>query len=442
MRVAIVQFYTENVPYGKFSEAINKKYCDEKGYDYYVEKDSRKIKELIEDRAYTWCKPKILLEVLQKKQHDYILFLDIDAIVCDFSKKIEDFIDEKYDIIAAEDFSSHSLMNAGVLLIKNSDWSMKFMKDWWECGYYLRGVDAPALGANNEEFGYFKNALWHDQTCLTYLYNKNERKNHIKIITNKSINWREYKNNNFIFHAFAYGNLKYRKIDMAYYEIFNIKPDLNYKSLTDLCEYFATDKEYEHKYISSCYQEIFEPIKKDVKRFCEIGNGYKDELASAKLWREYFNSEVVVCETSVREIKEDKIKIYKMDQSDENSINEFCKNQENFDVILDDGTHRMKDQQISFAKLFKKLNKNGVYIIEDLHTSLEAKMPEKLLFGWGDPNKTTTLEMLENLEKTRNLNSDYISAEDKKYIEDNFEICKVFRKPGQNWSITSVIKHK
>ena len=67
MRVAIAQFYTKNVSYGKFSEEINKKYCLDNGYSYIVEKNSEKINKFTEDRAFTWVKPKFLLEVLEKK---------------------------------------------------------------------------------------------------------------------------------------------------------------------------------------------------------------------------------------------------------------------------------------------------------------------------------------------------------------------------------------
>jgi hypothetical protein len=102
----------------------------------------------------------------------------------------------------------------------------------------------------------------------------------------------------------------------------------------------------------------------------------------------------------------------------------------------------MKDQQVTFAKMFKKLKPGGVYIIEDLHTSIEAKMPEKAAFNWGDPNKTTTLEMLENLEKTGEVISDYMSNEDKIYIEKNIDTCRVLKKLNSNWSITSVINKK
>ena len=57
---------------------------------------------------------------------DYVLFLDADAIISDFNQKIEDFIDPKYDIILAEDIGHHSDMNAGVILIKNTQWSKDF----------------------------------------------------------------------------------------------------------------------------------------------------------------------------------------------------------------------------------------------------------------------------------------------------------------------------
>jgi hypothetical protein len=38
-----------------------------------------------------------------------------------------------------------------------------------------------------------------------------------------------------------------------------------------------------------------------------------------------------------------------------------------------------------------------VFVIEDLQTSLECRMPEKAVFGWGDPQKTTALDMLRSI---------------------------------------------
>jgi len=434
MRVALAQFYTQNVSYGKYAEEINKKYCLENGYSYIVEKDDKKLREWTEDRAFTWIKPKFITSILETQQFDYVLFLDIDAVVSDFDKKIEEYIDENYEIIATQDYSSHSLMNAGVLLIKNSEWSLDFMKDWWDCGHYLSGSEVPELGGFGD-IGCYKNALWHDQTCLTYLYKRANRNNHIKIISNRSLNWREYGDGNFIFHAFAYGHIRNRKIDTAYYKLFNIKINAEEKNLIELAEFYSTDKETDHKYVSNYYQNKFESLRESTKRFCEIG----PDINSMKMWRDYFkNAEVIGC--SNKNLNEERLNVINLNQSNDKELDEFYDKQEEFDIILDDGTHKMRDQQISLAKLFKKLKPNGIYIIEDLHTSIEAKMPEKLAFGWGDPDKTTTLEMLEKFIETGEIVSEYICEEDKNYLKENIETCEVLRKDNNYFSITSFIK--
>ena len=36
-----------------------------------------------------------------------------------------------------------------------------------------------------------------------------------------------------------------------------------------------------------------------------------------------------------------------------------------FDIIIDDGSHNIRDQIISFNILFRKLIKHGMYVIED-----------------------------------------------------------------------------
>jgi hypothetical protein len=39
------------------------------------------------------------------------------------------------------------------------------------------------------------------------------------------------------------------------------------------------------------------------------------------------------------------------------------------DVILDDGSHVMNHIEATFSHLYPKMNKNGVYMVEDLHTA-------------------------------------------------------------------------
>jgi hypothetical protein len=260
-KILVAQFYTANVSYGKFAEEINKKYCEEKGYEYYCEKDTQKIQKVLGDRAATWYKPKLILEVLNTHNPDYVLFMDIDAIISDTNQEIESFIDPEYDLIFTEDVSHHSIANAGVFILKNTEWAKKFLTAWWNSAEEYAGKDSRdliILEQNVDKIGYFKNALWHDQTCLTILYdNSEEIRNHIKIISNKSLNHSEYNKGNFIFHAFAYGLLPNRTLDVIYRERIGTDPN---KKFINLIVY--------HIY---CVGDYLEVVQKQLARLKKSG---------------------------------------------------------------------------------------------------------------------------------------------------------------------------
>jgi cephalosporin hydroxylase len=44
------------------------------------------------------------------------------------------------------------------------------------------------------------------------------------------------------------------------------------------------------------------------------------------------------------------------------------------DIILDDGSHQMEHIRKSFEFFYPKLSKNGLYIVEDLHTATGQNM--------------------------------------------------------------------
>lgn len=225
-KIFVAQFYTENVLYGKFSEAINRSYCKKHGYTYVVETDTNKIRNGCEGRSYTWYKPKLINEILNESNPEYIIFLDADAIFVDHSQTIESFINEKYDIIFAEDIGgvgSHSAMNAGAFIIKNTPNVTEFLEKWWSLGDTLMGKDGRDLSVNEDNLdkvGYFREGLWHDQTCVTYLYEHDDTiKESLKVISNRSFNHYDYNKNGFIFHAFRHGDLPFRTLDIRYREL-------------------------------------------------------------------------------------------------------------------------------------------------------------------------------------------------------------------------------
>ena len=111
------------------------------------------------------------------------------------------------------------------------------------------------------------------------------------------------------------------------------------------------------------YQKHFAGL--NPKRVLEIGvqNG-----GSLKIWRDMFpRAEIVgidIDEECTRQ-RDTNIEVRIGDQTDE----KFLESLGEFDIIIDDGGHKMSQQQISFNLLMPKLREGGIYIIEDTHTS-------------------------------------------------------------------------
>jgi hypothetical protein len=438
--IVLAQFWTDNLSYSKYTEAINEKYCTENNYIYYIENNKEKIKEAIGKRAFTWYKPIILLEVLEKYNPDYVLFLDADAIVVNNSYRIEDFINSKKDIIVTEDYGP-SAMNAGVILIKNTPWVKEYLQRWYDVCDELEGGDPP-------QKGFYENGLWHDQTCFSYLLTKKDVKDKIEVISNNVLNNRYYKdtiNKNFIFHAFAYGNYLNRTLDTAYFDIFNI-PIPKDEELLNIVQYYATDKHAVHRYFELIYNDLFRTMRESCKIFMEIG---VYDCESIKLWRDYFiNAEVVGIEYNLEyslnklgNTSTERLTFINADQSKEDDLIDLSLRYPEVDVIMDDGSHLMRDQQITLAKLFKSVKPGGIYILEDLHTSVELMNKPDHWTNWGDVTKTLTLKMLQIFIETGKIYSDYMSNEEMEYLNNNIESVQIYQSQP-DWSITSVIKKK
>lgn len=432
-KIVVCQFYTSDVLYGKYSEKINQKYCEDNGYDYYVEKDGDKIKNKIGSRAWTWYKPLLVEEVLNLYTDcEYVLFMDIDAIFCNNKRKIEEFITNDFSILMTEDHGP-SMVNAGIMLIKNNQFSKDFMKNWWDIC---------------EEFPQYKQGLWHDQTCIGLLYERLITPQEFKIIDNFDFNSRVYSQHRFIFHAFSFGDFPYRTIDLVYKDIFNITTSARPR-LSQIAKKFPTDKDFTHNYFETVYEKYFSSIRDNVRKFCEVGiGGFWGEVGwvpgnSLRIWEEYFpNAEILGLDIKQYNFKnEGRITVDYIDQSKKELVDKYGSKLIEYDIILDDGTHNIYDQQITFASFFKSLKSGGIFVIEDLHSSIEVKIPEKAnLWGWGDPTKITALEMLENFKNTGKIISDYLSEEEKLYLEENIKSIEIFYIAPT--SITSIIVKK
>ena len=158
--------------------------------------------------------------------------------------------------------------------------------------------------------------------------------------------------------------------------------------LTDIGLKHNTDKAYVHNF-TEAYEAYFS--KYTNPKILEIGvyNG-----ASLETYNEYFNFECKITGIDNGEQlrynpTHPNISITIADQSKP----EYLASQvgTGYDIIIDDGSHFVEHQINCFEALISKVNKGGIYIIEDLHACYHE---------FYNPNKVThTVDYLLNLKK-------------------------------------------
>jgi hypothetical protein len=216
-------------------------------------------------------------------------------------------------------------------------------------------------------------------------------------------------------------------------------------TLNDLGLRAGTDKSSAYHNYLSLYSTHFSHIRERENRILEIGI-LKGE--SLKIFETYFpNSEILGIDIHDKKAFEtDRIKTICADQSDINFLSSF--EDSSFDVILDDGSHRLDHQQISFGYLFSKLKPGGIYIIEDLHTSLltytETVRYGLDMFGILSDGSNSTIDFLRGLEAGSGPNH-YLPAELYDVIVSQIStvgVVETANRGGTDVSITSVIYKK
>lgn len=143
---------------------------------------------------------------------------------------------------------------------------------------------------------------------------------------------------------------------------------VNMKTLQEIYKNNKSDKGSVHSYIDE-YAKLFEYIRHDALKVLEIGIGSLGH-PSLTMWSEYFtNAQIYGVDIELFLSNSDKISTFKMSQTDPN----IAKISQEFDVIIDDGSHYVQDQVESFNLLWPLLSKNGIYVIEDIRDLNQSK---------------------------------------------------------------------
>jgi len=136
------------------------------------------------------------------------------------------------------------------------------------------------------------------------------------------------------------------------------------------------------------------------------------------MWNNYFNNNINITgfDININFLKfnnlYDNIKIIIGDQSNENDLEKL--KYKKYDIIIDDGYHASKHQQISFKILWSNVKSNGYYIIEDLHYQPE---PE---------NCIKTKELFEQWKYNNWIESEFINKNDIINIKNEIEYINFY----------------
>ena len=90
---------------------------------------------------------------------------------------------------------------------------------------------------------------------------------------------------------------------------------------------------------------------------------------SMRLWEKYFpkaNIYGIDIDEECQQYESDRTKIFIGDQGDVSFLRNVKAKIPRIDIIIDDGSHRAKDQKITFEEMYYHVTKPGVYLIEDI----------------------------------------------------------------------------
>ena len=217
------------------------------------------------------------------------------------------------------------------------------------------------------------------------------------------------------------------------YLIYKLKPKIDIDSIStnfkelDLDQifmHFGCNKATEvldqssggHGY-SKFYEKYLNSYKNKKINILEIGSFAG---ASAASFVKYFPHSTVYClDINLTNFKytSEKIKVFGMDVSKKTMVNDFyrkikiLKDNEFFDIIIDDGSHKLSDILSSLGNFYKNLRPGGFYIIE------EFKYPN-FFPHLNDCNESKIDELLNFLKDKKNFKTKIIDEKNIQYILD------------------------
>lgn len=205
-------------------------------------------------------------------------------------------------------------------------------------------------------------------------------------------------------------------------------------SLHELGLKYHLDKAYAHEYTLEFYPRHLEAIRRSAELIVEVGVW---DGGSLRMWSEYFDkARLLGIDINFSRIKAPvpRCSLRYADQSKPEELKLAFSDiaRDSVDMIIEDGMHTSRCQQICFGFLFPFVKPGGRYIIEDLQSSVSWPGEKE--------EQITSLEMLNNMQHTGEVDSLYMPQDEKSYIRDNMGEIDIYTKtPEYDKSVSAVI---
>ena len=165
MKIAIAQLYTKNLDDWAYIAVENKKrYARLNNYDLVSKRGLYKTKP---KRHPSWHSLSLILEILETSNIDWVFWSDVDALIMDYTVKLESFMKPNCDIIIPSQgqgeycgIKTNNCLCCGHYFIKNTQWSKDFLRHLWKWP--------------KDEYYRYRNYGYWEQCGMNYMFNENE----------------------------------------------------------------------------------------------------------------------------------------------------------------------------------------------------------------------------------------------------------------------------
>ncbi len=174
-----------------------------------------------------------------------------------------------------------------------------------------------------------------------------------------------------------------------------------------------------HKY-HNYYEKYFKKIKKKKINILELGTFKGNSTASFFFY--FKKASFYACDLypDLFRYKSERIKNFLINTGSRLELKNFIK-KNNYDIIIEDAGHYHKDQILSLFILFKKLKKNGLFVIEELD------FPDTRNDMNPKNDKNTLYNILNLILKNKDFNSEFILKSEKDFFLKNVKKIKIFK---------------